>query len=79
VNSDIIFREQKRVGEFLFSNQTHNRDQYSSNTSTKYTFGIDESADMEEDMNTPVYKGYHKKDKFNGKIQKVVVETFPGK
>jgi len=43
------------------------------------TFGIDESADVGEDMNTPVYTGYHKKDKFNGKIQKVVVETFPGK
>jgi hypothetical protein len=32
-----------------------------------------------EDMNTPVFKGYHKKDKFTGKIGKVTVETFPKK
>jgi arylsulfatase len=43
------------------------------------TFGIDESADVGEDMNTPVFKGYHKKDKFTGKIGKVTVETFPKK
>ena len=43
------------------------------------TFGIDESADVGEDQNTPVYTGYHRKDKFTGKINKVVVETFPGK
>jgi arylsulfatase len=43
------------------------------------TFGIDESADVGEDQNTPVFTGYHRKDKFTGKINKVVVETFPGK
>jgi arylsulfatase len=43
------------------------------------TFGIDESADVGEDMNTPVFKGYHRKDKFTGKIAKVTVETFPAK
>ncbi len=43
------------------------------------TFGIDESADVGEDQNTPVFMAYHRKDKFNGKINKVTVETFPGK
>jgi hypothetical protein len=43
------------------------------------TFGIDESADVGEDLNTPVFTGYHRKDKFTGKINKVIVETFPGK
>jgi len=43
------------------------------------TFGIDESADVGEDQNTPVFTGYHRKDKFTGKINKVTVETFPGK
>jgi arylsulfatase len=41
------------------------------------TFGIDESADVGTDENTPVYLGYHKKEKFNGKIDKVTIETFP--
>ena len=43
------------------------------------TFGIDETADVGEDQNTPVFMGYHRKDKFTGKINKVTVETFPGK
>jgi hypothetical protein len=43
------------------------------------TFGIDESADVGEDQNTPVFAGYHRKDKFTGKINKVVVETFRDK
>jgi arylsulfatase len=43
------------------------------------TFGIDESADVGTDENTPVFPGYHHKERFTGKIHKVVVETFPGK
>ncbi len=43
------------------------------------TFGIDESADVGDDQNTPVFLGYHGKEKFTGKINKVVVETFPSK
>lgn len=43
------------------------------------TFGIDESADVGEDQNTPVFLGYHGKEKFTGKIEKVTIETFPGK
>ena len=34
------------------------------------TFGIDESADVGVDENTPVFLGYHGKDKFNGKLIK---------
>jgi len=40
------------------------------------TFGIDETADVGEDQNTPVFHGYKGKDKFNGNIAKVTVETF---
>jgi arylsulfatase A-like enzyme len=40
------------------------------------TFGIDETADVGEDQNTPVFHGYKGKDKFNGNIDKVTVETF---
>ena len=43
------------------------------------TFGIDESADVGVDENTPVFPGYHKKDKFTGKISRITVETFPAK
>jgi len=43
------------------------------------TFGIDESADLGTDENTPVTMAYHKKEKFTGKIQKLTVETFPEK
>ncbi len=43
------------------------------------TFGIDESADVGIDENTPVYAGYKDKSKFTGKISKVTVETFPVK
>ncbi len=41
------------------------------------TFGIDESADVGTDENTPVFLGYHKKEKFTGKINKVTIETLP--
>ncbi len=40
------------------------------------TFGIDETADVGEDQNTPVFHGYKGKDKFNGSINKVTVEAF---
>nr|MBP9128114.1 arylsulfatase [Elusimicrobiota bacterium] len=43
------------------------------------TFGIDESADVGTDENTPVFPAYHKKEKFTGHIRQVTVETFPGK
>ena len=43
------------------------------------TFGIDESADVGEDQNTPVFLGYKGKEKFTGKIEKVTIETFPEK
>jgi arylsulfatase len=43
------------------------------------TFGIDESADVGMDQNTPVMPAYHKKDKFTGKINKVTIETMPMK
>jgi len=43
------------------------------------TFGIDESADVGTDENTPVLLAYAKKEKFTGKIKKVTVETFPAK
>lgn len=41
------------------------------------TFGIDESADVGTDENTPVNPAYKHKEKFTGKIHKVTVETFP--
>lgn len=43
------------------------------------TFGIDESADVGTDENTPVNPAYAKKEKFTGKIHTVTVETFPAK
>ncbi len=43
------------------------------------TFGIDESADVGTDENTPVHLAYAKKEKFTGKIKSVTIETFPGK
>jgi arylsulfatase len=41
------------------------------------TFGIDESADVGTDENTPVNPAYAKKEKFTGKIKSVTVETKP--
>jgi arylsulfatase len=41
------------------------------------TFGIDESADVGTDENTPVVLAYRKRENFTGKIAKVTVETFP--
>ena len=43
------------------------------------TFGIDESADVGTDENTPVNPAYAKKEKFAGKINKVTIETFAAK
>jgi len=43
------------------------------------TFGIDESADVGTDENTPVNPAYVKKEKFTGKINKVTIETFAAK
>ncbi len=43
------------------------------------TFGIDESADVGTDENTPVTPVYARKEEFTGKINKVTVETFAAK
>ena len=43
------------------------------------TFGIDESADVGTDENTPVNPAYHGKEHFKGKIASVTIETFPKK
>jgi len=43
------------------------------------TFGIDESADVGVDENTPVTLAYAKRPKFNGKIASVTIETLPAK
>ncbi|WP_396172390.1 arylsulfatase [Flavobacterium sp.] len=43
------------------------------------TFGIDESADVGTDENTPVNPDYKKNEKFTGKIKSVTVETKPVK
>jgi arylsulfatase len=43
------------------------------------TFGIDESADVGTDENTPVFPGYKGKERFTGMIGKVTIETFPQK
>ncbi|MGZ8159295.1 MAG: arylsulfatase [Methylobacter sp.] len=42
-------------------------------------FGIDETADVGVDQNTPVNLAYKGKSKFTGKINKITVETFPAK
>ncbi len=43
------------------------------------TFGIDESADVGVDENTPVAPVYAKREKFTGKIASVTIETFPAR
>lgn len=40
------------------------------------TFGIDESADVGTDENTPVHVPYRGKEDFTGKIERVTIETF---
>jgi arylsulfatase len=42
-------------------------------------FSLDETADVGEDLNTPVVMSYKGKTKFTGRIEKVSVETFPAK
>jgi len=41
------------------------------------TFGIDESADVGTDENTPVLPKYKGKENFTGKIEKITIEVFP--
>ncbi|MBL0057790.1 MAG: arylsulfatase [Elusimicrobia bacterium] len=62
-----IFLDGKKIAEGLIAKTNAN------------TFGIDESADVGTDENTPVFPAYHKKEKFTGKIRQVTVETFPAK
>jgi arylsulfatase len=42
------------------------------------TFGIDESADVGTDENTPVNPAYANNEKFTGKIKSVTIDTKPG-
>ena len=58
-----IFINGEKAGEGKIANTNSN------------TFGIDESADVGTDENTPVFLGYKGKEKFTGKIHKVVVNT----
>jgi arylsulfatase len=62
-----IYLDGNKIGEGRIDNTNAN------------TFGIDESADVGTDENTPVYLAYKGKEDFTGKIEKVTVETFPGK
>jgi arylsulfatase len=43
------------------------------------TFGIDESADVGVDENTPVVPSYKGKDRFTGTIGSITIETMPAK
>ena len=43
------------------------------------TFGIDESADVGTDENTPVVLAYKGKERFTGKIGSITIETLPAK
>jgi arylsulfatase len=61
-----LYLDGNKIGEGRIGNTNSN------------TFGIDESADVGTDENTPVFLGYKGKEKFTGKIEKVTVEVFPG-
>lgn len=63
----IIYMDGTKIGEGKIAKTNSN------------TFGIDESADVGTDENTPVFPGYARKEKFTGSIHKVEVETFPAK
>jgi arylsulfatase len=58
-----IYLDGNKVGEGAIANTNSN------------TFGIDESADVGTDENTPVYLAYKGKEKFTGKIDRVTIET----
>ncbi|HRI78874.1 MAG TPA: arylsulfatase [Cyclobacteriaceae bacterium] len=58
----IIYLDDKKVGEGEIGKTNAN------------TFGIDESADVGVDENTPVTMLYHGKEKFTGKINQVKIE-----
>lgn len=58
----VILLNGKKIGEGKIAHTNAN------------TFGIDESADVGTDENTPVVLGYRGKEKFSGKINKVVIE-----
>jgi arylsulfatase len=60
-----IYLDGNKIGEGRIANTNSN------------TFGIDESADVGTDENTPVYLPYKGKEEFTGKIAKVTIETFP--
>jgi arylsulfatase A-like enzyme len=60
-----IYLDGSKIGEGVITNTNAN------------TFGIDESADVGTDENTPVYLPYRGKEVFTGKIGKVTIETFP--
>ncbi|WP_411728031.1 hypothetical protein [Methyloglobulus sp.] len=62
-----IFLDGKKIGEGKIG-KTHSN-----------IFGIDETADVGVDENTPVNPAYKGKSKFTGKIDKITVETFPAK
>jgi arylsulfatase len=58
-----IYRDGVKVGEGAIKNTNSN------------TFGIDESADVGMDENTPVFPAYHGRDRFTGKIGSITIET----
>jgi arylsulfatase len=58
-----IYLDGNMIGEGAIANTNSN------------TFGIDESADVGTDENTPVYLAYKGKEKFTGKIDRVTIET----
>lgn len=58
-----LFLEETKIGEGKILHTNGN------------TFGIDESADVGTDENTPVTMAYAKKERFNGRIKTVTIET----
>jgi arylsulfatase len=62
-----IFLDDKKIGEGKIAK------------TQSYMFGMDETADVGVDQNTPVNPAYKGKSKFTGKINKITVETLPAK
>ena len=62
-----IFLDDKKIGEGKIAK------------TQSYVFGMDETADVGVDQNTPVNPVYKGKSKFTGKINKITVETLPAK